>query len=204
MYTTTTKIIPAILLFITWSLLSGCVHSHPTVVSTTISAQATNNSYKNHKEDRFDKQSQASEQADFLTGDQFKQNTDLIIKNFELAYDKQTQAMTYHIEYKLGLDAITFIQSGQHPYYFRLEAPEKWRSSFTSAQSAETAGAKLSGDSENIYTVDMSIPLQHEATDQTIQKLVNDPYDYVLYLYENPAFPARIVGNVYGSINNPS
>ncbi|WP_309806921.1 hypothetical protein [Paenibacillus hunanensis] len=158
----------------------------------------------NHKEDRSDKQFQASEPADFLTGDQFKQNSDLIIKNFELAYDKQTQAMTYHIEYKLGLDAITFIRSGQHPYYFRLEAPEKWRSSFTSAQSAEPAGAKLSGDSENIYTVDMSIPLQHEATDQTIQKLVNDPYDYVLYLYENPAFPARIVGNVYGSINNPS
>ncbi len=201
MYTTITKIIPAILLFITWSLLSGCVHSQSTAVSTTISAQAMNN---NHKEDRSDKQFQASEPADFLTGDQFKQNSDLIIKNFELAYDKQTQAMTYHIEYKLGLDAITFIQSGQHPYYFRLEAPEKWRSSFTSAQSAETAGAKLSGDSENIYTVDMSIPLQHEATDQTIQKLVNDPYDYVLYLYENPAFPARIVGNVYGSINNPS
>ncbi|MCL9660252.1 hypothetical protein L2089_06110 [Paenibacillus hunanensis] len=201
MYTTITKIIPAILLFITWSLLSGCVHSQSTAVSTTISAQAMNN---NHKEDRSDKQFQASEPADFLTGDQFKQNSDLIIKNFELAYDKQTQAMTYHIEYKLGLDAITFIRSGQHPYYFRLEAPEKWRSSFTSAQSAETAGAKLSGDSENIYTVDMSIPLQHEATDQTIQKLVNDPYDYVLYLYENPAFPARIVGNVYGSINNPS
>lgn len=201
MYTTITKIIPAILLFITWSLLSGCVHSQSTAVSTTISAQAMNN---NHKEDRSDKQSQASEQADFLTGAQFKQNSDLIIKNFELAYDKQTQAMTYHIEYKLGLDAITFIQSGQHPYYFRLEAPEKWRSSFTLAQSAETAGAKLSGASENIYTVDMSIPLQHEATDQTIQKIVNDPYDYVLYLYENPAFPARIVGNVYGSINNPS
>lgn len=201
MYTIITKIIPTILLFITWSLLSGCVHSQSTAVSTTISAQAMNN---NHKEDRPDKQFQASEQANFLTGDQFKQNSDLIIKNFELAYDKQKQAMTYHIEYKLGLDAITFIQSGQHPYYFRLEAPEKWRSSFTSAQSVETPGAKLIGDSENIYTVDMSIPLQHQATDQTIQKLINDPYDYVLYLYENPAFPARIVGNVYGSINNPS
>lgn len=140
----------------------------------------------------------SSEEAGFLTGDKFKQNSDFVIKDFTLAYNNKQRTMVYHLKYKLGPDATAFIVDHQQPYYFQIEVPEKWRDSFADAKSAEIKGSKLDGDSESIYSLKLEIPLKSNIANSTIQQITADPYDYVLYLYENPNFPARVVGNIYG------
>ncbi|WP_322922562.1 hypothetical protein [Paenibacillus campi] len=179
-------------------LLCGCMNAQPKSAPTDSIQQVKHTT----EIATSDEQTASSEEAGFLTGDKFKQNSDFVIKAFELTYDKRNKAIAYHIEYQLGAAATEFIQSGQHPHYFRLEAPAKWKSSFANAQSAGTPGAKLNGEVGQVYVVDMRIPLQAHVTAQMIQKIVNDPYNYVLYVYENPEFPARTVGNVYGWMKN--
>ncbi len=189
------KIISAIHLISVLLLLSGCTHPQPQSAGATSSVQTM----KNSKEAvAAGKEPPPSKNTRFLTGDMFKQDSDFVIKAFDISYDKSQQVLSYHIEYKLGAEATAFLQSGKHKYFFRLEAPDQWRSSFQTFQSNGIEGARLTGDSENIYAVDIPMPLRDGLSEETIQKMRNDRYDYALYLYENPAFTARIIDNVYG------
>ncbi len=181
-------------------LLSGCMNESSKIAPSTSpsSEEKVDRSTEVNESD----QPASSEEVNFLTGDKFKQNSDFIVTAFELSYDKSKNAILYHMNYKLGPDAVAFILSGKHSYYFRLEVPEKWQQSFESNESEEVKGPQLINDSANIYSVTMSIPLDSNVKSETIQQILKDPSNYVLYLYENPAFPARTVGNVYGWMKN--
>ncbi len=197
------KTIFYIILIFVLLLLSGCVHTQPKQApSQTSTPSVSSMTHSNETATTSDEETQTSEEAGFLTGDKFKQNSDFVVKAFQISYDKAKNKLSYHIEYKLGADATAFLKNGKHKYYFRLEAPEKWHSFLTSSKSGEVQGAQLTGDLENIYSVDLVLSLHDGVTDQKIQEMVKDPYDYVLYLYENPEYPARMVGNVYGWMKN--
>lgn len=187
-----------IMLLSMFTLLTGCMDSSNKQLPSEQLAKETSVQQRDSKESLQPAQADASNKTDMLTGDVFKQPSDFVIKHFTLAYNKKQRTMVYHLEYTFGPDATVFLVDHQQPYYFQLEVPEKWREHFASTQSAEVKGSKLDGNSERIYSLKLVVPLQSGVTDSTIQQLTSDPYDYVLYLYEDRKFPARIISNIYG------
>ncbi|MEW4370326.1 hypothetical protein [Paenibacillus kandeliae] len=188
------KISACVILLSISVMLTACIDSSNKKLAPANEVIQQDNTNENSQS----KEVASSEEAGFLTGDKFKENSDFVIKDFTLTHNKQKKTVAYHLEYKLGPDATAFIVDHQQPYYFRLEVPEKWRESFISTQSVEVKGSKLDGNSDSIYSLELEVPLKSGVSDSTIQQIVTDPYDYVLYLYENPNFPARVIGNIYG------